>query len=512
MKINKGLKSASTSKTSKSRREFLKNTSLAVGATMGSGLLSSCSYLDHLVMGDLENKNISVVVLGAGLAGLSAALELKKSKIPFKLFESQAKFGGRVMTLKNWHQGQSVELGGEFIKPTHTEVIALCKELRLNLNQLKINPKYYFSDKFVTPPEWNRFYTQFNKLVQKQIELIYGNKIDYLTALNHREYPMAVELDQISVYQWFEKNSFAPWTQYLARRWCEYHYGMDSHYISALSFMHFWRENKSFFPESQLQVSGGNILLLEALFERISGLVPDKIVKLKHRLVAVERKEKGFRLTFDLDGQTVQQDTQYVICALPFSALREVDGIDNIGFGRNKNQLIREMNYGFHSKIVYGFNKYFWKDLKQRSFDSVVTSLETQNFFSYQSTSPLFRNKNAPVLTSLLGGEAGLKGGTHSVDQGLRDLANLSGDYKVDMQNSYVHNWTRTGSYKGSVSFMSQGQFYRFGHVASQPECGGLWQFAGEHTSQNFQGTMNGAVASASDAVRNLLVVQKQII
>ena len=127
------------------RRRFLKNsaqvTGWAVGSSVLSPFLSGCSALDQLFLGDGHDQSDKVVILGGGLAGLSAALYLKKAQIPFRVYEGDSRLGGRVQSISEINSSlQSADLGGEFISGSHGTLINLAKELRVSLTEMKRGP------------------------------------------------------------------------------------------------------------------------------------------------------------------------------------------------------------------------------------------------------------------------------------------------------------------------------------------------------------------------------------
>src|SRR3954449_8988425 len=67
-----------------------------------------------------------VAVVGAGLAGLSAARELVKAGHSVIVLEARDRVGGRTFNHK-LPDGQAVEAGGEYVGPTQTRVLALAK-------------------------------------------------------------------------------------------------------------------------------------------------------------------------------------------------------------------------------------------------------------------------------------------------------------------------------------------------------------------------------------------------
>ncbi|WP_170885577.1 flavin monoamine oxidase family protein [Bacillus alkalicellulosilyticus] len=72
-----------------------------------------------------------VLIIGAGLAGLSAAQELTKAGYCVRILEAKNRVGGRVLSVP--YQGGVLELGAQWIAPTHKRVHALLKEANLTL-------------------------------------------------------------------------------------------------------------------------------------------------------------------------------------------------------------------------------------------------------------------------------------------------------------------------------------------------------------------------------------------
>lgn len=76
--------------------------------------------------------NHDVVVLGAGLAGLSCARDLARGGADVLVVEARGRVGGRVeqTTLPD---GRLVQLGGEVVGPFHTAYAGLVAELGVTL-------------------------------------------------------------------------------------------------------------------------------------------------------------------------------------------------------------------------------------------------------------------------------------------------------------------------------------------------------------------------------------------
>ena len=110
-----------------------------------------------------------VIVLGAGLAGLAAAHELRKHGIDVVVLEARSRIGGRVLSHEIDNEKKlTIELGGEWIGNSHERMIGLCQEFGLETfnNQLDTHLTYkneYFPHlKWPIPEAWD---TKFRSLL-----------------------------------------------------------------------------------------------------------------------------------------------------------------------------------------------------------------------------------------------------------------------------------------------------------------------------------------------------------
>jgi monoamine oxidase len=92
-------------------------------------------------LGDAVVKRTSndVVVVGAGVAGLSAARELSHQGLCVTVLEACNRLGGRIFTKRYSHSGAPIELGAEFVHGEPTETFDIVRAAALNLNWLPDN-------------------------------------------------------------------------------------------------------------------------------------------------------------------------------------------------------------------------------------------------------------------------------------------------------------------------------------------------------------------------------------
>ena len=131
------------------RRQFLKHVaaaggvSLAYEAMTGLGLLAAPSQAPFNLTGPVSGAR--VVILGAGLAGMTVAHELGKVGFDCRVLEARARPGGRVFTVRRgtvseeegpvqtaaFDEGQYFNAGPMRISHHHHTTLAYCRELQV---------------------------------------------------------------------------------------------------------------------------------------------------------------------------------------------------------------------------------------------------------------------------------------------------------------------------------------------------------------------------------------------
>src|SRR5690606_35309763 len=78
-------------------------------------------------------------------------------------------------------------------------------------------------------------------------------------------------------------------------------------------------------------------------------------IRLESRLLAIEERDRSFRLTFEKPGGSgVQVEAEHVVLALPFSVLREVD-LSRVRLSQDKREAITTLSYGTAAKLAGAF-------------------------------------------------------------------------------------------------------------------------------------------------------------
>jgi len=441
-----------------SRRRFLRS----MGAST-SMLFLGCESMDRLILGK-PPADETVFILGAGLAGLAAGIELKRRKIPFVILEAGTQPGGRVRSMASFGAAEEVlDLGGEWISSKHSTVIQWIKELRLEV--IRRTPALVH--RFPLDPQRDKEFAR----------LLKGNPR-----------PTDAEAVQVSALEWFKKISRNSDFETDLKLWSHFRYGADPDQIQAGLLPAAWRD----FPSEEIKLRKGAMGLVMGLFERIAGVLPAENFLWEHRLLEVEDTERGFRLVMQADGEEITFEARRVICALPAAVLSGIRGLSE------KSGLPKNASFGKLAKGGGYFAEKFWG----KNFSTSGGFGLTQDFVTWESGRRQNFQKGG-LLSFSVGGKLGQEAGPHSLQQWRESLLHTLRKEVSPPQQDHLQNWSQLPSFRGSHFVLAPGMnresFFR-------NELGlRKWVWAGEHTSQAFLGTMEGALRSGKDGALQLL-------
>ena len=119
-----------------SRRDALRlGTTGLAAALLGPGLTGCANHNRTRKVARADAPKRTVVVVGAGFAGLACADTLAHAGVNVILLEATNRAGGRVRTDRHFVPGDNVELGGEWIGSNHPTWLAYAQEFNLRLEE-----------------------------------------------------------------------------------------------------------------------------------------------------------------------------------------------------------------------------------------------------------------------------------------------------------------------------------------------------------------------------------------
>jgi monoamine oxidase len=483
------------------RREMLKASSVALGGLMLSGRSVFARAASTPRIG----------IVGAGIAGLTAALTLQDNGLPCSIYESSGRIGGRMHSNNSfWQDGQTSEWCGEFIDSDHAIIRHLTRRFGLTLSDVvaaeppNSQDTNYFLGSYYTEAELERDIAQVLPTVHEQNQQV-G------TVVLYNQYNAAgYYFDHLSAYDWIE--TYVPGGH--SSRFGQYldigtvtEFGLNTSQQSSLNII---------FPldsDERYHIKNGN----QQLPTRIAQSLPAGTFHRGWRMSAiVANPDQTVTLTFETSSGTQSVTFDYVILTLPFSVLRGLD-YNRANFDVLKRTAITQLGYGTNSKLVLQFDDRYWNG--SGAWPGIGDGF-IQTDLPFQTTWDSSRAEPGPagLLTDYTGGAEGAvyqPTGPYTTSKSSTTTAGYATSFLEQLEIvwpgiSAHYNGLATLSYPagdpnllGSYSCYKLGQYTGFAGYEHVPQ--GRIHFAGEHTSYNFQGYMEGGAETGIRAAKEIL-------
>jgi monoamine oxidase len=429
----------------------------------------------------------SVVVVGAGLAGLACAWSLGRGGVPTTLIEGSSRVGGRVDTYKGLFAGElRAELGGDVIASRHAKIRELIELLRLQLEEAggkeDLAPTYEAGGKLVPEGEMVAALERVRPALDRDLAVCQAATVPHLAGGRF------AEIDGTSAAAWLKAAGYPSPAREVLEVALTAELGLEPDRISAVPMLRMLRKPED--DDGRFRVRGGNARLVAALKEQLPA------VETGHRLLSVRREADGrLRLAFEGRAELV---VEHAVLAIPFTTLREVELDGSLGLDEKKRKAIAELGQGTSSILVVETISRPW--LSSGSSGRVVTTRPIQT----ASESSRGLHGLGGLLTVRCGGARGAAFDTVKKEAVLADLdAVLPGIRDAASGRTAAAHWPGSPLVRGSASVHLVGQLAAFGGVEGAPA--GNLHFAGEHTSPDAPRTMEGAVASGLRAAEAIL-------
>jgi monoamine oxidase len=491
-----------------SRRRFLGVAAAGVG-------LAACDGPEHiLTVQPRASRNAAkgerIAIVGAGLAGLTCAWRLQQQGVSATVYEANTRLGGRCWTRRSdFAAGQIAEHGGELIDQLHVHIRQLAQSLGLELDNVLqaeisgMEPFYYFDGARYTYRDATRDIKAIWQTLHRDL-----SDAGYPTLYNDFT-ARGAQLDRMSIADWIDRTvpggRTVPLGQLLDVAYT-IEFGEVAARQSALNLIYLLGfsgqgQLRIFGPSNEkYHVRGGNDLIVARLVEQLE----DAIVT-DAALLAIRQTPAGaFQLTF---AGAPNATFDRVILAIPFSVMRASVNFASAGFSPLKQKAIQELGMGANAKLNVQF--------KSRHWETLGCGGDTFTDTGYQASWEVTRAQ--PGTPGIL---VDYTGGAAARAQSGRSAAFLAGQFLAQVEPvlpgitaqwnglATFDDWQANPWTLGSYSFWRVGQYTSFAGV--ERERAGNCHFAGEHTSIDFQGYLNGAVESGQRAAAEVLADLKK--
>lgn len=447
-----------------SRRTFLRQTALTAG-----GLLLTQNTLGNL----FQARKPKVVIIGAGLAGLSAAFHLKKRNIDFVILESRERIGGRVFSHKI-NEDLVIELGGEWVGNSHTRIHELCDEMKLELFNNQMDTHLIYKGQYRPAGQWDYspdWQNKFKKIIADYSQFTDADKL---------------ALDQMDWWRYLVNNGCAERDLDIRELLDSTDFGESIRHVSAFAALAEYAESSEK-NEMDKKIKGGNGKLAEKLAEKAG----KEQILLNHRVNKIVQDGK-VRVHCD-NGKIVEGDK--IICTLPTFALKKIDW--QPGFPAEKTDAINELQYARINKHAMHFSKRFWKE---ESFD-MITDQSPHYFYHATKNQP---SASGVLISYTIGEKAAVvanQGNEWNREAVMQTIEPVFGNVRPLLQQQLNYYWGNDDYSKGSYAIYGINQWFRIRPVLQAAHLHTL--FAGEHLA-DWQGFMEGAINTGEAAAEQI--------
>jgi len=447
-------------------------------------------------------ESVDVVVVGAGLAGLTTAVDLVAWGHHVLVLEARDRVGGRT-TGQLLSDGHTVEMGGQWFGPTQTEVLALAE-----LHGLKTYPQYDEGDQqLVWDGKVNRTSSDEPRL-SPQAAVEVGRLKGELEAMAARldlqrpwAAPESEEWDRITFRSWLDAASENGEALAFWRLFAPAIFAAEAHEMSLLHFLFYIASGGGIDMllgtkdgAQDCRLVGGSHLISEALAESLGDRV-----RLCSPVHTIEHDADGATVRYD--GGTVRAGR--VVVTLPpalAGRLRYAPAMPAL-----RDQLTQQVPMGSVIKINVLYDRPFWR---ADGLKGSTMSFEDPLSVAVDNTP---QHSEHGVIAAFFEGTHARRVGVLTLEErraiALDCLQKFFGPQAAEPLEYHEKDWAAEeysrGCYGGRLG---TGVWTAFGPQLSEPV--GVIHWAGAETSAVWNGYMDGAVRSghrAADEVHHAL-------
>jgi monoamine oxidase len=474
------------------RREFLQLSSM-------TALALSASRLHRLPVGSAAVRKgppKRVTILGAGMAGLAAGLELVHAGHDATILEAQLRPGGRVYTIRApFSDGLYAEAGAGRIPSTHDLTLDYVKRFRLELEpffpQSGSEVFLWRGQRQIVPygqePDLTRLNANFTTAERKVG--IGGLSKKYLGPLQEKvralpadawPLPSLAWMGEISLGDYLrQQGASADAVQYLSE-------GFESD--SLLDFVH---DSVSHAAPMLWKIRGGNDHLPQAMADALR-----ENIRYGAIVARIAQNLAGVEVTYTNAGSHHTILADYVICTLPFTVLREIEVHPQ--WTASKAFAIKNLYMGPVARVYAQSRSRFWEADGRNGFASVDQAMEiwspTYNQPGKRGIVMSYIYEDLAVRYSGMGEGA-------QVETSLDLFEQVHPGMRKNFELATTWSWLNHPYSKGAFMVTKPGQFRTVVPYVSVPE--GRIHFAGEHTSP-WPGWIQGALHSGLRTAREI--------
>jgi monoamine oxidase len=431
-------------------------------------------------------RGTSVLIAGAGLAGLTAARELTKKGAAVTVVDARDRVGGRVFTFRDpFLHGEHAEAGADLIDESQTEICKLIAAV--GLRTAKILPGGFKAIREATDGRRvtvTRGWKDLSKRLQAEVRA-------FCVSEQRWDGAVAESLARETIAQWLDRNR-APKAIRDVAVGLRGFFLADVDEVSLIMLADQFADGGAPGSERMFRIKGGNDRLPAALAKALGSKV-----RLGTILRRVTHTRAGVTAALESNDRIDEARFDFLICAMPATTLRNV--LFDPPLPEPQRHAISIIKYGAATKTALQFNRASWRTRGMpRAFG---TALPIGAVWDGSE------DHKGKILTLLAGG------GASAATQEMLAADGPSGLVRelswMNLKNSELTAWASMSweheRWSGGGYAFFDPQFPPSLRYALARPFDRIF-FAGEHTSLRWQGYMNGAVETGLRAAEEVAV------
>lgn len=457
-------------------------------ATLGAALATRAH-------GRTSGPRVDVAVVGAGLAGLQAALLLEEQGLRVQVVEASNRVGGRVYTLD--HIEGRPEAGAAEIGAGYARVLDMLRRIgtlrtRRWLDEIELDFAYAYEGGIATPKDW--LASGANDLTGRErnpgpwgpfnLPFLFLPQPSPLPDLDNWLDPRFADLD-IPYAAWLQRQGASP----RAIRYIDEQLGgPPARQMSALWQLRVARASASMGAvDSLVRVEGG----MSRLTDGMAALLKQP-VRLGQPVAAIDETPDGVELRMTTGERLA---ARFAILTLPLPLLRQLRL--SPGLPPRQRQAVAAVPYTQGISVFFAIDKPFWEVDGLPGSTWTVGPVGRAFRFRHPGGDYLWNFKASPACAPY-----GKLTDDEAMRVALRDLNAARPATRGRVRPVAVVSWDRHPWTRGHLAYRAPGQIREFGNLLAEPH--GRLHFAGEHTAALTTG-MEGAMESGERAALEVL-------
>jgi monoamine oxidase len=434
-----------------------------------------------------------VIIVGAGMAGLTAAYELLRAGHDPIILEGQQRVGGRVYTLREpFTDGLYAEAGAMRIPRAHALTMGYIEHFGLPVSPFTMrNPDgfYYLHGQrcrireAIADPARLGFEGHAHEHGRTHAQLWEAALEPLLARLRARGDAawdeLVAEYDQYSTREFLENSG---WSEGAIEM-----FGLlaDQEALMNASFLELFREEAGGYYSDMVAIDGGLDRLPRAFLPALRSRL-----HFGAKVVALSQSDGSVTVTYETLAGRQSVTGDYALITIPFPLLRHVEA----RFSRAKERAIRQLHYDASAKIFFQCRRRFWEDDDGIFGGGSITDLPIRVVYYPDHGRETGRGV---VLASYTWSEDAQRWGslspTDRLTQALEDLAEIHPQILQEFEVGASKMWHDDEFAGGAFALFDPGQQTLLYRDIIAPE--GRVRFAGEHASL-YHAWIQGAIES----------------